>query len=330
MARHVKSWASALSSAALCFVAACSVLQPAAMAQEWPARQHIKVVVPYPPGGAVDVTARLIADQLSKTLQQNLVVENVSGAGGNIGAAAVARSAPDGYTILFTADPIASSAYFFKINYDPIKDFAPVIQLTRQPVVLAVHPSLGATSLADVVRIAKAQSDMTYATGGVGTSHHIVGEWFAKLAGIKLVHVPYRGGGPAINDLLAGHVRVGSLGSTPVIPLMKAGQLLALAQSGSKRAAFLPDVPTYIEAGYPDLALEQWIAAFVPAGTPPAIVEKLNAAVSKALSQPEVVSKLNEQGFEIVGGSSAHLTTMLATDIEKYRQLSKLIGFEQK
>ena len=245
-------------------------------AQDWPSRP-IRFIVPFPAGGSTDVAARVIGEFLSRALGQQILIENKSGASGSVGMEAAAKSAPDGYTILVSTDQVASAPHILKMNFDPLKDLVPVIQLSRQPVVLAVHPSLGVNSLAELIALAKAQPGMSYATSGVGSQQHIVADWFAQLAGIKLEHVPYRGGGQAINDLIAGHVKIGSLGSSPLIPHYKAGTLRLLAQTTPARSPSLPDVPTYQEAGIKGLVLDQWLGVFVPAGTPPAIADRLNA-----------------------------------------------------
>ena len=215
-----------------------------AHAQDWPNRP-VRFIVPYPAGGSTDVGARLIGDYIARTLGQQIVVENKSGASGNIGFEAAARSAADGYTVLIAPDQVTSAPHVFKVSFDPLKDFVPVIQVSRQPVVLAVHPKLGVSSIAELVALAKQRPGLSYATSGVGSQQHMAVEWFARLAGIKLEHVPYRGGAQAINDLVAGHVMIGSLGSTPLIPHYKAGTLRLLAQTTADRSPSLPDVPTY-------------------------------------------------------------------------------------
>src|SRR5438132_2779524 len=255
-----------------------------AKAQEWPNRP-VRFIVPFPAGGSTDVGARLVGEYLSRSLHQQIVVENKSGANGNIGIETAAKSAADGYTVLVATDAVSSNPHVYKMNIEPLKALTPVIQLSRQPIVLAAHASLGVASLAEVIALAKAQPGLRYATGsGVGAQHMVV-QWFASIAGIKLEQVPYRGGAPAINDLVAGHVKLGSLGSAPLIPHYKAGTLRLLAQSTQARSASLPDVPTYQEAGIKGLVLEQWLGVFVPAGTPPAIVARLNTNINKALSE---------------------------------------------
>jgi tripartite-type tricarboxylate transporter receptor subunit TctC len=224
------------------------VCQSASQAQEWPNRP-IRFIVPFPAGGSTDVAARVIGEYLSRTLGQQIVIENKSGASGVVGTEAAAKSAADGYTILIATDQVATWQHIFKLNFDPMNDLVPVTQLSRQPVVLAVHPKLGVHSLTGFVTVAKQRPKLGYATSGLGSQQHIAAAWFAKLAGITLDHVPYRGGGQAINDLVAGHIMVGSLGSSPLIPHYKAGTLRLLAQTTAERSASLPDVPTYREAG---------------------------------------------------------------------------------
>src|SRR5581483_203542 len=184
----------------------------------------IRVVVPFPAGGSTDVAARLIAEQLSRAFHQQVYVENKSGANGTVGIEDAARSKPDGYTLLVTTDAVASNPHVYHSNVDPSKDLVPIIQISRQPIVLAVHPSLGVNSVAELIALAKKQPGLPYATGsGLGSGQHIAVQWFAEIAGIKLEQVPYRGGGQAINDLIGGHVKIGSLGSTPLMPHYKAG-----------------------------------------------------------------------------------------------------------
>ena len=298
-----------------------------AHAQDWPIRP-IRVIVPYPPGGSTDIAARLIGESLSRALGQQTVIENKSGAGGVIGVEAAAHSAPDGYTILIVPDFVTSARHIFKMNVDPMKTLVPVIQLSRQPVVLAVHPSLGVSSLADFIALAKREPGMGFATSGVGSQQQIAAEWFAKLAGIKLQHVPYRGGGQAINDLIAGHIKVASLGSTPLMPHYKAGTVRILAQSTETRSPSLPDVPTYQEAGVKGLVLDQWLGVFVPTGTPPAIIARLNTEIGKALDEKTVHDNLLKSAQEPVGGTAAKFAALVRSDYEKYGRLVKELGIK--
>ncbi len=210
-----------------------------AQAQSYPARP-IRFIVPFPAGGSTDVGARLIAEHLSRAFGQQVYVENKSGANGTIGVEDAAKSAPDGYTVLVTIDTVASNPHVFHTNIDPSKDLSPIIQVSRQPIVLAVHPSLGVSSLAELIALAKKEPGLPYATGsGLGSPQHMAVQWFAQIAGIRLEQVPYRGGGQAINDLLGGHVKLGSLGSTPLMPHYKAGTLRLLAQTSRSRSPSL-------------------------------------------------------------------------------------------
>jgi tripartite-type tricarboxylate transporter receptor subunit TctC len=298
----------------------------AAEAQDWPSRA-IKFVVPYPPGGSTDIAARVIGEYLSRTLGQQIIVENKTGAGGVIGVEAGSKSAPDGYTVLIAPDFVTSAPHIFKMSIDPMKELVPVIQLSRQPVALAVHPSLGVNSLAELVALAKASPGMSFATSGVGSQQQIVAEWFAQLAGIRLVHVPYRGGGQAINDLVAGHVKIASLGSSPLIPHYKAGTVRLLAQTTAARSPSLPDVPTYQEAGI-KLVLDQWLGVFVPAGTPPAIATRLNTEINKALGETAIRESFLQSAQEPVGGSADAFSRLVREDFAKYERLVRELNIK--
>jgi tripartite-type tricarboxylate transporter receptor subunit TctC len=303
-----------------------AVLVPlTAGAQEWPNRA-IRFIVPFPAGGSTDVAARVIGEQLSRALGQQIVVENKSGASGVVGAEAAAKSAPDGYTILIGTDQIATWQHLFNLNFDPMKDLVPVIELSRQPVVLAVHPSLGPATLAEFVALAKQRPGMSYATSGVGSQQHITAQWFAQLAGIKLDHVPYRGGGQAINDLIAGHVKIGSLGSSPLIPHYKAGTIRLLAQSTAARSPGLPEVPTFEEAGFSGFSSRGWIALFVPAKTGPEIAAKLNKEVNEILQRPEVRQRLDAVGFTPNTQSLAAAGDFLRAELDSWSAMVKAIG----
>lgn len=294
-----------------------------ALAQGWPAKE-LHWVVPYPPGGSTDIVARTLAERVGKSLGQVVVIDNRPGAGGNIGTELVSKAAPDGYTALISPDSIVSNPHVYKrLGYRPMQDFAPVIQLTRQPVVLAAHPSLSVNTLAELVALAKAKPGMGFATSGAGSQQHMTGEWFAKLAGIELTHVPYKGGGQAIADLVGGQVPLGSLGSSPVIPHYKSGKLKVLAQSSRARSPALSDVPTYAESGYTSLVLDQWLGMLVPAGTPGEIIAKLNAEVGRALAEPAVRERLALSALEPVGGSVEYFTKSMREDYEKYGRLVK-------
>ncbi len=295
----------------------------AARAQPYPSRP-IRFIVPFPAGGSTDVAARMIGEYLSRALGQQVVVENKTGANGNIGVETAAKSAPDGYTILVATDAVASNPHVFNASFDPLKDLLPIIHLSRQPIVLAAHPSLGVSTLAELVALAKQQPGLRYATGsGVGSPQHMAVQWFAKIAGIRLEQVPYRGGGQAINDLLGGHMKLGSLGSTPLIPHYKAGTLRLLAQTTQARSPSLPDVPTFEQAGMTGLVLDQWLGVFAPAGTPPAIMTLLNDAIAKALADPVVRKGLMDSAQEPTGGTAEQFALLVREDYAKFGRLVK-------
>jgi tripartite-type tricarboxylate transporter receptor subunit TctC len=308
-------------------LALVAAMSTGAQAQDWPSRP-LRFVVPFPAGGSTDVGARLIGEHLSRSLGQQIVVENKSGANGNIGMETAAKSAADGYTVLVTTDAVSSNPHVYKMNIDPLRELTPVIQLSRQPIVLAAHPSLGVASLAELIALARQQPGLRYATGsGVGAQHMVV-QWFASIAGIKLEQVPYRGGAPAINDLIAGHVKLGSLGSTPLIPHYKAGTLRLLAQSTKARSPSLPDVPTYEEAGIKGLVLDQWVGVFVPTGTPAAVRIRLNREINKALAEAVIRDNFLQSGQEPVGGSAEAFSQLVHGDFETYARLVKELNIK--
>jgi tripartite-type tricarboxylate transporter receptor subunit TctC len=321
----------ALLAAAVTAVAAAALLLPsfAAQGEDWPSRP-IRFIVPYPAGGSTDVGARVIADVLSRALGQQIYIENKSGGSGSVGMDAAAKSAPDGYTILVSTDQVTTLPHIMKLNFDALHDLVPVIQLSRQPVVLAVHPSLGVDTLAGFIALAKARPGMSYATSGIGSQQHIAAAWFAQLAGIKLEHVPYRGGGQAINDLIAGHVQVGSLGSSPLIPHYKAATLRLLAQTTATRSPSLPEVPTYQQAGVSGLVIDQWLGMFVPFGTPKPIADRLSHEVDKALAEPAVRANFLESAQEPVGGSAAQFVRLVKDDYDKYARLTRDLAISAK
>jgi len=295
----------------------------AARAQSYPTKP-IRFVVPFPAGGSTDVGARLIADHLSRVFGQQVYVENKPGANGTIGVEVAAKSAPDGYNILVTTDTVLSNPHVFHTNMDPSKDLVPIIQVSRQPIVLAAHPSLGVNTLAELIALAKQQPGLRYATGsGFGSPQHMAVQWFARIAGLKLEQVPYRGGGQAINDLLGGHVKLGSLGSTPLIPHYKAGTLRLLAQTTHDRSPSLPDVPTFEQAGIKGLVLDQWLGVFAPAGTPRTITERLNSEIGKAIADPAVRKEFLNSGQEPVGGTAEQFSNLVREDFAKFGRLVK-------
>ena len=311
-----------------CTLAAAGLLPAAAMAQpdaQWPAKP-IKWVVPFPPGGAMDVIARTLGEKAGRTLGQPFVIENRPGAGGNIGADAVAKSPADGYTIMITSIGMATNkALYPRLSYDPVKDFAPISLLAIVPNVLVVNTAKTTDkSVADVVAHAKRDpGKLTYASAGNGTSIHLAGEVFASMAGLNLLHVPYKGSGPAVTDMLGGQVDLMFDSITSARPHILSGKLRALGVTSAKRSATLPDVPTIAEAGVPGYEVSPWFAVFAPAGTPAAIVNKINAALIDAMKQPDTVAKFETIGAEPIGTTPQQLATHLDKELARWGALIK-------
>jgi tripartite-type tricarboxylate transporter receptor subunit TctC len=302
--------------------AAVPALSRVAMAQAYPARP-IRFIVPLAPGGGLDFVARLVGEHLSRTIGQQVYLENKVGAGGMIGIETAAKSPPDGYSVLVSNDNVASAPHVLRVNTDFVKDLVPVIELSRQTQVLAVHSSFNVKSVAELIAAAKGQPGMSFATSGVGSNQHILGEWFAKEAGIKLEHVPYRGAGQAVNDFIAGHILIGVLGPTALIPHYKTGTLRFLAQSSKARMSSLPDVPTFEEAGMKGIVLETWYGAFVPSGTPAPIIARLNAEMNRAVGDPATRDSLLQTATEPVGGTAEQFARVVQEDSAKYARLAK-------
>jgi tripartite-type tricarboxylate transporter receptor subunit TctC len=303
-------------------VAALPALSRTARAQAYPTRP-VRLVVNLAPGGGLDFMSRLIGEYLSRALGQQIVIENKPGAGGMLGVDTVVKSPADGYTLLATTDVVASAPHIVSFNVDYVKELVPVIELIHFPQVLAVHPSLGVRSVSELVAAAKQRPGLAYATSGAGTQQHFIGEWFAQIAGIRLEHVPYRGAGQAINDLVAGHVLIGSLGPTAVIPHHRAGTVRIIAQSAGARSPILPDVPTFEEAGVKGLVLDVWQGIFAPPGTPESIITRLNAEMNKVLLNKAVRERLLEAAQEPVGGPPEQLAKIMQQDSAKYARLAR-------
>ena len=294
-----------------------------AQAEEWPSKP-IRWVVPFPPGGAMDAIARALGEKASKTLGPPIVIENKPGAGGNIGADFVAKSAPDGHTLMITSVGMATNKFLYaKLNYDPVKDFAPVSLLAVVPNVLvtnATQPNV--KTVADVVANAKAQPGrLTYASAGNGTSIHLAGEVFTALAKVDMQHIPYKGSGPAVTDLLGGQVNYMFDSITSAKPHILSGKLRAIGLTTAKRSSALPNVPTLAEAGLPGYEVSPWFAAFVPAGTPKPIIAKLNAALLGAMHQPDTVAKFATIGAEPVGSTPEEMAAHLTREIDRWGKL---------
>ena len=306
---------------------AAPAISSLAWSQAYPTRP-VRMIVPLAAGGGTDYLARLTGEFVSNALGQQIVVENRTGAGGTIGIESVAKSAPDGYTVLFSNDNIASAPHILKVNGDYEKDLVAVVQIARQPLVWAVHQSLNLNTLAEFINEMKQRPGRGYATSGVGSNQHFLGEWFLKSAGLKLDHIPYRGAGQAVNDLIAAHVPIAALGPTSMMPHYETKTLRFLAQSSEARSPTLPDTPTFQESGFPGLVLEQWFGVFVPAGTPPEIAARLNAEFGKALAVPAIREGMLKAANEPVGGSAEQFARLVRDDSAKYARLSKELGIK--
>jgi tripartite-type tricarboxylate transporter receptor subunit TctC len=293
---------------------------PARAQAVWPARP-VRFIVPLAAGGAMDFAARQCSVVLSHNLGQQVFVENRTGAGGTIGMDAAMKSVPDGYTFLVTNDNAAIAPHILHLAYDYTKELLPVIIITRQPIAFAVHPSIGVKSVAEFVAYAKQSPGLGFASSGVGSNQHVLGAWFAKEAGLKLEHVPYRGAGQAVTDLLAGHVKFGILGPAALVPHARAGTLTLIAQTGEKRGAALPEVPTLVEAGYKDMVLESWFGLFAPLGTPVELIKALNAATEIALGDAMLRENFTKASLEATGGPPEALGKLARADSAKYERL---------
>ena len=306
--------------------AALSVLAGAcaAQAQQYPA-QTLRMIVAFPPGGGADVAARIIAQPLAEGLGQSVVVENVSGAGGTIGTARAAQAAPDGYT-LFVGTPSThgtNPAVYPKLSYDPVRDFAPIGLIGASPFLLVAAPSLKATSVAELLALARAHpGELDYASYGNGTINHLVGELFSSMADIKVSHIPYRGGAPAMVDLLAGRVQY-TFDSTAALPQIRSGKVKLLGVTSEKRWGVLPEVPTVAESGLPGFSAYTWYGLFAPAATPAPIIELLNRQLNAALATPGAKAGLAKLSLDSGGGAPDVLGKIVQNEIGKWAEVAR-------
>ena len=293
-------------------------------AQAYPSRP-VRIIVPYVPGGGVDFVGRTIAQKLSETWGSPVIVENRPGAGTNIGSELVARSAPDGYTLLVGGVPNSVNVTLYKkLSYDILKDFAPITRTTTAPNILVVHPSVPAKSVKELLALAKSRpGQLTYASAGVGSSNHLSGELFRTLGGVDILHVPYKGGGAAVTDLMGGQVSM-YFGTTPsTAPHVKSGRLRALGLTSAKRSPLLPELPTIAEAGLPGYDQSAWHGLLAPAATPQPIIDRLHGDVVRALRSPDVVQRMASQGVDVITSTPAEFAAFLRQDIAKYAKLVK-------
>ena len=294
-----------------------------AHAGTWP-EKPVRLVVSYPPGGTVDAVARIIAPKLSAKLGQPVVIDNRGGAGGAIGGDLVAKSAPDGYTVMLDASNHAQNPALRKMPFDTLRDLAPVSLLVKVPNVLVVNPSAPMKSVADLIAQAKAKpGGINYASSGNGSAQHLAGELFASMAGVQITHVAYKGGGPALTDVMSGHVPVFFASLASSLPFIQGGKLRALAVTGKTHSPALPQLPTVAEAGLPGYEVYEWNAVFVPAGTPAPVVERLSKELAATLRDPEVRTRLEALGAEVIGSSPAELDNFRRAEITKWTRLAK-------
>jgi tripartite-type tricarboxylate transporter receptor subunit TctC len=308
------------------FIAAAMLLAAlvaGALAQDYPSRP-VRLIVPFPPGGSNDVVGRLVAMQLSTQLGQQVFVDNRGGAGGVIGTEACATAAPDGYTLCIISIAHAVNPALHKLNYDPIKSFTPISIFATGPNVLAINPTLPVNSVKELVALAKQKpGELNYASAGVGSFQHLGGELFKITAGVDIVHVPYKGGGPAMQDVISGHVKIMFSSLIQTTPFIKSGQLKALGTGGAKRSSVLPDVPTISEAGVPGYVADNWWGLAAPAGLPEALVEKLFAASQAALKSPELLAAFEREGAAPVTMTTAEFGDYIKGEIAKWGRVVK-------
>ncbi len=300
----------------------------AALAQAYPSKT-VTVIVPWPPGGPSDIAARPMAKGLGDELKQSFVIDNRGGAGGNIGTAMVTKAAPDGYTLLITSSaPIVINPSLYKeMPFDPPKDLTPITNLLRVPLILAVHPSVPANNLKELIAYVNSQKGkIQYASSGNGTPQHLTGELFKSTAKLDMIHVPYKGSAPAITDLVGGHVPIMFDSAIAILPMIKAGKVKAIAITSAKRSSVLPDVPTFSEAGMPGFESYAWYGFFAPAKTPADVVAKLNAAALKVMKGPEWQKVLHDTGSENVGESPEQFAAFTKAEAAKWAKVVKESG----
>jgi tripartite-type tricarboxylate transporter receptor subunit TctC len=299
-----------------------------AQAQTYPTKP-VRMVDPFSPGGSLDLVSRALAKTMTAELGQPVFVDNKPGAGGNIGVELVARAPADGYTLLAMQTSLVINPSLQKqVPYDPIRDFEPISKISSYMFFLVVHPSTPVRSVQQLISFAKAKPDqLTYASVGIGSGTHLAGELFKSMTGIKMVHIPYKGSGPSIIDLVGGQVAL-SFGSTSVLPHVKAKKLILLAVSGAQRSSFVPDTPTIAESGVPGYEVTAWNALFAPAGTPAPIINKLNALVRQGLAHPDSKAVMEAQGLDATPSTPQELGELVRTELAKWAKVIKSAGIK--
>jgi tripartite-type tricarboxylate transporter receptor subunit TctC len=298
------------------------------LSQAYPARP-VRILVGSLPGGVSDLAARIVSPYLTNSLGQSFIVENKPGGTGVIAATAAKSATPDGYTLLMAnaADMTVNPAVAGKLPYDALTDFAHVIAVSNTALTLAVHPSLPVQNLKELIGLAKERAgSLAYASAGSGTVNHVVGEWFKSVAGVQMIHVPYKGGGPSTQDVIAGVVPVGVIAVSAAVPQERSGRLRVLGVSSPQRLQFKPDWPTVAESGFPGFRASVWTALVAPASTPPDVVARLNSEMNRVLNIPEVRERFNSQGAETIGGEPNRLTMIIRSDLELYADLVRKLN----
>jgi tripartite-type tricarboxylate transporter receptor subunit TctC len=311
-------------------LAIVGALLPATARAEFP-DHTVKIVVPFPPGGSIDAVARALADRLNAKWTVPVIVENRPGAGNTIGAAAVAKATPDGYTLLYANTSVSTNPSLFKtLPYDTLRDLAPVVYLSPSPNVVLAQKTLAVDSLRALIALAKSRKDkpLSYASAGRGTAHHFCMEAFKSEAGINLLHIPYTGVAPAVLAITRGDVDLFCADIAAALGLLQGGKVVSLAITGAKRSAALPDVPTFAEAGLPNYSAAGYVGIMTTGGTPADTVHTLNAAINAVIHEPDFAKRFSDLGYEMVGGTVEAFTAFLKEDIERYRRLTKAAGIQ--
>ncbi len=314
---------------ACCAGVGIAIAGASALAQERFPTRPIRMICPFPPGGTTDLVARLVAQKLTEAWSQQVVVDNRPGAGGVIGTEMVAKAAPDGYTMLLGSitTHAVNPALYRKLSFDPLRDFQPVSLVVSSPQLLAVHPSVAAKTVKELIALAKAKpGQLNYASAGTGTSPHLTFELFKSMAGIEVVHVPYKGTGPAITDLLGGQTHMMITGVVALMPHVKSGKLRALGVTSAKPVPALPDTPTVAESGIPGFDVSSWFGVFVPAGTPRPIVMKSNQEIKKILTNPETRQRLIDQGADPASNTPEEFMAYVKSEMTRWGQVVRSTG----
>jgi len=311
----------------LLLLLSAAFLPASVIAQTYPVKQ-IRLVIPYPPGGGTDIIGRTIAQKLSDTLGQQVMVDNRGGAGGTIGTDVVAKAGADGYTLLMVpTSHVINPSIYPKLPYDTVKDFAPIALAASATIVLVSHPSVPVKSVKELITLAKARpGELNFGSAGNGTVFHLTGELFKRQAGIELVHVPFKGGGPTVAAIAGGEITLTFETMLALFPHIQSGRVRALAVTGAKRSSVMPELPTIAESGFPSIIAENWYGFYAPAGTPKPVVDKLNAEIVKILKQPDVKTRFQGLGTEVMGSTPDELGAYVGREMAKWSKTAKEAG----